>query len=75
MYYMLDVKQQYIRMLYFRDNGFILWSGEEFSLQSTGKLAKGQLDVVWGSLMSQSDLIVLVQRYGTTSHRKFLRKF
>jgi len=43
---MLDVKHKYIKRLYFRDNGFILWSGEEFSLQSTGKLAKGQLDVV-----------------------------
>jgi hypothetical protein len=43
---MLDVKQQYTKMLYFRDNGFIQWNGDEFSLQSTGKLAKGQLDVV-----------------------------
>jgi hypothetical protein len=43
---MLDVKQQYIIILYFRDNGFIQWSVDEFSLQSTGKLAKGQLDVV-----------------------------
>jgi len=43
---MLDVRQQNIRMLYFRDNGFIPWSGDEFSLQSSGKLAKGQLDVV-----------------------------
>jgi hypothetical protein len=43
---MLDAKQRYIKMLYFRDNGFIQWSGDEFSLQSTGKLANGQLDVV-----------------------------
>jgi hypothetical protein len=43
---MLDVKQQYIKMLYFRDNGFIQWSGDEFSLQATGKLAKRQLDAV-----------------------------
>jgi hypothetical protein len=27
-------------------------NGEGFSLQSTGKLAKGQPDVVWESLMS-----------------------
>jgi hypothetical protein len=59
---MLDIKLQHIRMLYFRDNGFIQWSGDEFSPQSTGKLAKGQLDVVWDSLMSQSHLITLVPR-------------
>jgi hypothetical protein len=43
---MLDVKQRYIKMLYIRDNGFIQLNGEGFSLQSTGKLAKGQPDVV-----------------------------
>jgi len=43
---MLAVKQRYIKMLYFRANGIIQWSGDEFSLQSKRKLAKGQLDVV-----------------------------